>query len=68
MDAEESTGINLLTTPPLLYYYGHSSPAANPKAYKRIVSRVAKLSQQRCDEDEKGRLLRWNKFLFTDDV
>lgn len=55
MNVEYSTGMPLLTTAPILYYYGHNSQSANPKAFLRIVGKLAKVTEERCEVDEKLR-------------
>ncbi|KAF8417046.1 Pre-mRNA cleavage complex II protein Clp1-domain-containing protein [Tirmania nivea] len=58
MDVEEGFGTSPTSGPslvpvklPLVYYYGFESPEANPRLYKKLVSRMALAVMSRLGED-----------------
>jgi polyribonucleotide 5'-hydroxyl-kinase len=50
-DVEESFGFSLVTSPPLLYYYGENSPGKNPVLYNQTVSTLAEVVLKRLETD-----------------
>ena len=39
---------------PLVFHYGHTSPAKNLTLYNLLVSRTADVINMKCDESQKG--------------
>ena len=56
MDIEQRNGIDLTTSPPLLYSYGHHTPATNLSMFKRITEKLASLVKQKIDGDGNVRI------------
>jgi polyribonucleotide 5'-hydroxyl-kinase len=61
LDVEEGFGSSAIhgysqfpTRSPLVYYYGHQSPAENLRLYKKYVSRLALAVTSRLAEDTRG--------------
>jgi hypothetical protein len=54
VDAEESNGFLLTSSPPLLYQFGHDSPSTNVKVFKRIVDHMASLCVKRSEAESRG--------------
>jgi polyribonucleotide 5'-hydroxyl-kinase len=50
-DAEETTGFSTVSTPPLLYYFGDTSPGTNVKVFNRIVSKMAAVVERKLEQD-----------------
>ena len=41
---------------PLVFHYGHTSPAKNLTLYNMLVSRTADVVNMKCDESKKGKI------------
>lgn len=41
---------------PLVYHFGHTSPGDNLELYNTIVSRLAEVIAERCENNKKGRI------------
>lgn len=41
---------------PLVYHFGHNSPGENLELYNTIVSRLAEVIAERCENNKKGEL------------
>ncbi|XP_062574339.1 polyribonucleotide 5'-hydroxyl-kinase Clp1-like [Saccostrea cucullata] len=48
-DVEEGFHLNA----PLVFHYGHTSPSTNPQLYKLLVSRMAEVTNMKCDKQRK---------------
>ena len=46
---------------PLVYHFGHNSPGENLELYNTIVSRLAEVIAERCENNKKGKYL----FIFS---
>ena len=57
VDVEE--GFSL--TAPLVYHYGHKSPADNIQLYNLLISRLAEVISMRCETNERGKVHWWNR-------
>lgn len=49
-DVEEGFHLNA----PLVFHYGHTAPSTNPQLYKLIVSRMAEVTNLKCEKQRKG--------------
>ena len=51
-DVEEGFHLNA----PLVFHYGHTAPSTNPQLYKLLVSRMAEVTNLKCDKQRKGQV------------
>jgi len=52
---DEQVGIQSKWSAPLVYYYGHTSPAKNKEIYTRICAKLADAVQKRCQRNASAR-------------